>query len=204
MYGAAALASKANDKKKKKPVRALQNIDLEQEWESMPELLQKTIMMAFQAIDKDDSNSISKDELRDVLMLCGSTPTSEDMTDYFTKFDLNTDNSLGLYEFAFLWKSTQMLRENESTLVRRAFHYLDQDANGLLTQQEMVTTMQQLGLEDPLSEEEVATFFKLADRDQNGSLDVEEFMQLLATEDTASRQARESVPGGEFVAGGNA
>ncbi|VDP68117.1 unnamed protein product [Echinostoma caproni] len=61
--------------------------------------------------------------------------------------------------------------------IRSAFHFFDTNGDGMITTEELATTMQYLGMQ--ASNSDLLSMIKQADEDGNGSIDFKEFVRMM-------------------------
>ncbi|CAL8079906.1 unnamed protein product [Calicophoron daubneyi] len=78
------------------------------------------------------------------------------------------------------WKLVHTGRLSRSQLfgIRFAFHFFDQNGDGVISIEELANTVQYLGYQ--VTDTEVQSMMKQADRNGNGSIDFKEFLQMMA------------------------
>jgi calmodulin len=73
---------------------------------------------------------------------------------------------------------TDHLTEEQIAEFKEAFQIFDKDGDGLITTKELGTIMRSLG--QTLSEEELKTIIEEVDHDKSGTIDFQEFLELMA------------------------
>ena len=137
----------------------------------------KDLWKAFSVFDTDNSNTISAEELAIVMRSLGQEPSPTELRDLIKEVDLDRSGSIDFEEF----KALMIAREGDRrSRLKLAFSVFDKDNSGRITAEEMHGVMSQFELTDSELEEMI----KEVDRDGDGSIDFEEFCQLLPDEAT--------------------
>jgi len=134
----------------------------------------------FSILDKNGDGLISKEEMR----ACGGKFNSEEIEAIFAIGDVNNDGEIDLNEFIGVLcpgASTVVARisKNYKTLqdIKNGFKQLDKDGDGAISKSEMA----QAGL----NEQQVNAIFKLGDSDNDGQIDLDEFIQVMCPSSSA-------------------
>ena len=137
----------------------------------------KKLWKAFSIFDADNSNTISAKELEIVMKSLGQEPSPTELRELIKEVDVDRSGSIDFEEFKALMIARQ--GDHQSRL-KLAFSVFDKDNSGRITAEEMHDVMSQFELTDSELEEMI----KEVDQDGNGSIDFEEFCQLLPDEAT--------------------
>merc|ERR1719385_537875 len=128
----------------------------------------------FRILDKNGDGLISQEEMRN----CGSRFNTVEIEAIFAIGDVNNDGEIDLNEFVGVMcpsASTVVgrLSKSYSTLeeVKQGFKKLDKDGDGRITKVEMA----QAGFND----QEVNAIFSLGDSNNDGEIDLEEFIAVM-------------------------
>ena len=101
---------------------------------------------------------------------------------YFTYFRLHDadDDNNGTLDFAeFLVMMEHKMNEvDHEAEMRSVFKVYDRDGNGTISADELKYMMTQLG--EPLTDAEVDEFIRVADVDNDGQIDYEEFVKCMS------------------------
>ncbi len=133
---------------------------------------------AFSAFDKDDSGSITAEELGAVLKSfypAGMKNLSQnDLEKIVSRFDANNDGTIDFNEFVTMMGKAEKKSEDE---LQAAFNVFDKDGDGTISAKEIMTVMKMLG--EDVDEETCALMIKSVDLDGNNSIDVHEFQKMM-------------------------
>jgi calmodulin len=135
---------------------------------------------------------INAEELGDVLRAVGLNPTASHVEDLLRQYDADQSGTLCFSEFVHLWINELDDVESDETLFKRAFEFFDKDGNGDISLSEFSDVLTDLG--DPLTKEECDLFFKLVDKNGDGSLNYDEFLGFLRGERDAGEEGTPSPP----------
>jgi len=123
----------------------------------------------------EEGNEITTDELGKVLRKHGFRPSEEELKAMIANCEKGEKNGgIDFNEFIAM-----MTREGSdvSEDIAHSFRVFDRDSDGLITKEELMITMNNLG--EPLSEEEVITMIEEADLDGDGKINFVEFQKLM-------------------------
>ena len=127
----------------------------------------KEIKAKFAIFDADDSGQINAAELATVLRAVGLNPTEHHVQELLEEYDADDSGALSFAEFARLYVEELESVEEADRLFKNAFQFFDKDGNGEISLVEFRTVLTQLG--DPMDDDEVSLFFKLVDRNNDGT-----------------------------------
>merc|ERR1712215_58247 len=102
---------------------------------------------AFALFDCDRDGEISVEELGKVMRTHGFDPTEEDLKDMIRNVDTNANGSIDFNEFIDMMVKRGASIEDD---VAHAFKVFDRDGDGLISEEELRLTMNNLG--EPLTE----------------------------------------------------
>ena len=137
----------------------------------------KEIKAKFAIFDADDSGQINAAELATVLRAVGLNPTEHHVQELLEEYDADDSGALSFAEFARLYVEELESVEEADRLFKNAFQFFDKDGNGEISLVEFRTVLTQLG--DPMDDDEVSLFFKLVDRNNDGKLQYDEFLEMV-------------------------
>merc|ERR1719309_1788508 len=135
------------------------------------------IKQGFKKLDRDNDGSISKAEMS------AAGLSEQEVNAVFALGDTNNDGAIDLEEFigvmcpsasAVVFKFSQAFKGKEGAL--KAFQQIDIDGDGKITKQEMAKA--NLG-GSKLSMAEVDAIFQLGDTNNDGEIDIEEFLAVM-------------------------
>ena len=112
-----------------------------------------------------------------MLRAVGLNPTEQHVQELLEEYDADNSGALSFAEFARLYVEELESVEEADKLFKSAFQFFDKDGNGEISLVEFRQVLTQLG--DPMPEEEVNTFFKLVDRNNDGKLQYDEFLEMV-------------------------
>ncbi|NEU83487.1 EF-hand domain-containing protein [Nostoc sp. UIC 10630] len=133
------------------------------------------LWQAFKVLDVDGNGAISTDELGEVMRSLGQNPTETGLRDLIKEIDVDLSGTIDFDEFKTLMIAKVGDRESRLKL---AFSAFDVDNSGQITAVELRTVMSQFGLTDV----ELKEMLQEVDHDGDGSIDFEEFCQLVPEE----------------------
>ena len=109
---------------------------------------------AFSLFDADHDGEITVGELRRVMRNHGLNPTEDELADMIRNVDKNSNGAIDFNEFI------EMMLRRDSRVeedVAHAFRVFDRDGDGLISEEELRLTMNNLG--EPLTDAEVRSYF---------------------------------------------
>jgi calmodulin len=134
----------------------------------------------FRILDKDGDGMISQEEMR----ACGTRFNATEIEAIFAIGDVNNDGEIDLNEFVGVMcpaASTVVGRLSKSYKsldeIKQGFKKLDRNNDGKISKSEMATA--------GLSDQEVNAIFALGDSDNDGEIDLEEFIGVMCPSATA-------------------
>jgi len=129
----------------------------------------------FKKIDFDNDGSITKEEMLDSCIRF----TKQEVDAIFALGDINDDGALDLEEFigvmypdASTTAGRLRSRFSDMNMVKKAFNIIDKNADGKVSKEEM-------GALDMFNNQEVDALFLLGDSNNDGEIDLEEFIGVL-------------------------
>merc|ERR1711872_1126398 len=130
---------------------------------------------AFKLFDCDRDGEITVEELGKVMRTHGFDPTEEDLRDMIRNVDTNANGAIDFNEFIDMMVKRGASIEDD---VVHAFKVFDRDGDGLISEEELRLTMNNLG--EALTEAEVRHMIAEADLDGDGKINLAEFSRLMA------------------------
>jgi len=112
-----------------------------------------------------------------VLRILGQNPTEDDIVEMVMKADCDWDGVMNRNDF--LKVGQEILRNSCDQMddVKAAFRVFDCDNNGSISKEELREAMVNLG--QRCTEEEFSVMFATADKNKNGRIDFEEFVEMM-------------------------
>jgi len=142
----------------------------------MDELMNAEFKEAFDEFDKDGSGSISTKELLGVMRSMGQNPTEDEVLELVMEVDLNGDGTIDFQEFLQMMKKKSS-EEDQMEDLREAFRMFDRNKDGYIDLTELRKVTSLMGA--TLSSSEIQEFMLEADKDGNGKIDYEEFVNMM-------------------------
>ncbi|KIW82217.1 hypothetical protein Z517_05244 [Fonsecaea pedrosoi CBS 271.37] len=131
----------------------------------------------FALFDKDGSGTITAQELGEIMKSLGQNPSDSELQDMINEVDVDRSGSIDFEEFLKMM-STTVKAQDFAHETRAAFNVFDKDGSGTISADELRQVMKSLG--ENLTDEEIDEMIREADKDKNGTIDYEEFVQLLS------------------------
>lgn len=136
----------------------------------------KEFREAFALFDKDGDGSISVHELGVVMRNMDQNPTEAELKQMIQEVDADGNGLIDFAEFVTLL-ARKMNNTDKDAEIREAFNVFDRDGSGKISCHELHHIMKSLG--EDLTHEEIQQMMKEADKNGDGEIDYEEFVQLL-------------------------
>ncbi|XP_022332297.2 neo-calmodulin-like [Crassostrea virginica] len=131
----------------------------------------------FDDFDKDKSGHIDAAELGNSLRVFGLNPTMKEIYDMINEVDKNGNGTIEFDEFlAFLKRSYRKPDEIKLDL-KKAFRILDINGDGFITREELQKVLTKMG--ETLTEKEVDEMMEKADKNGDGKIDYEEYVDIM-------------------------
>lgn len=148
--------------------------------EISPALVQEAIE-AFNLFDKDNDHGLDLEELATVFRAVGQRPTVPELEDIIQKYDLNKSGRLEREEFEnMISYYTKPIEEIELEL-KDAFRVFDRDGDGFIDREELEKVLKKYG--EPLTRRQSRELIALMDKDNNGKVDVDDFVKFVSEVD---------------------
>eukprot|EP01026_Neomeris_dumetosa_P002941 TRINITY_DN10806_c0_g1_i4.p1 TRINITY_DN10806_c0_g1~~TRINITY_DN10806_c0_g1_i4.p1 ORF type:complete len:597 (-),score=64.72 TRINITY_DN10806_c0_g1_i4:571-2361(-) len=147
----------------------------------------RTLRELFELIDKDNNGQVSFSELQVALKEQGYNLSEQEVGQLMARVDLNRDGEIMFEEFASGLLDWGSVRENEGEWpqwIESAFQKLDQDGDGFISLDELITELP-VSYDDDMTDErlvEAKRMLREADTDFDGKISRQEFMQILLDE----------------------
>ncbi len=135
---------------------------------------------AFALFDKNGDGTISKDELAAVLVSLGEAAEPDDVQMMLESVDANADGVIDFDEFVALMQ-VHFYEDgpSEAEELRQAFRVFDRNGDGFIEPEELRSAFLNLG--ERLSDGQLEEMIRAADKDGNGKIDYEEFIDMMRT-----------------------
>jgi len=139
-----------------------------------------TTQNTFESFDKDKDGLVTLEEIRLHLLDEGKGISEDELKDLFEKADKNNDGNIDVTEFNKLVE----LIQGKATEIKinpdlaKVFEQFDTDHDGLISKDEVRSTLQAIGKD--LSDSDLETCFNEADTNKDGKIDITEFSSLIA------------------------
>ena len=152
------------------------NLSIEEQWckERLAE-----IKMAFQFLDQNKDNAITKDDSEVILKNLDKSPTSVTPEKIIKKFDQNDDGKIDFDEFASTISKYMNTPLNEDHM-KKSFSEFDIERTGFISGDHLKRALSSCGSTD-LSDDELNTLMYVADPDRDGKLSYETFRGLVVS-----------------------
>ena len=146
------------------------------EEEYISEEQRKELQDVFDQFDKDKDGKISGKELANAMISMGQNPTEEEINEMMREVDLNQDGKIDFEEFMILMTKSSPDTQTEEEVIN-AFRVFDKEGNGLIASAELKHIMMTIG--DKMTEEEADEMVNVADFDEDGMINYEEFVRIM-------------------------
>jgi len=133
---------------------------------------------AFSKFDKGNSGLIKSKMLGNILRSLGMNPTEAELQDMINEVDKDGTGLLNFPNFLYMMAKKENDEEAEDE-IREAFKVFDGDGNGFISRTELRHVMLNLG--EQISEEECDAMVDEADIDGDGSINYEEFYNMMTS-----------------------
>lgn len=112
-----------------------------------------------------------------VLRILGQNPTEDEIVAMVMKADCEWDGTMNRTDFLTVGQEILKNSCDQMDDVRAAFRVFDYDHDGSISKEELREAMVNLG--QRCTEEEFSTMFAEADKNQNGRIDFDEFVEMM-------------------------
>ena len=145
----------------------------------------QSLKQVFSWIDQDDNGSVEPEEIASVLKKFGFKLSKEEIEDIMADLDKNGDGVMDFEEFATLMDRRMSINSHRSE-IHDTFQVFDVDKDGFISFTDLKITLQSLG--EDVTDQDVKDMIKEFDTKQDGKIDLEEFMLMMAAnEDEATK-----------------
>merc|ERR1719285_81046 len=140
---------------------------------------------AFYYFDKGGRGYISGKEMPSLLRALGWNPTQQEVNDIMAEVDVDHNGKIDLREFIVMMHG-QVGTTDTMEEMRIAFRAFDTDGDGKVSKEEFRLCMLNYG--EKFVEEDIELMIRLADKDNNGYIDFQEFVRMLTMEEDDSME----------------
>ncbi|XP_049956907.1 troponin C, isoallergen Bla g 6.0101-like [Schistocerca serialis cubense] len=137
---------------------------------------------AFDAFDHDKKGYITTDIVRTILDMLGLKLDADTLQDIIEEVDVDGSGQLEFEEFVIL-ASRFLVEEDAEAMqqeLREAFRLYDKEGNGYITTGVLREILREL--DDKITEEELDMMIEEIDSDGSGTVDFDEFMEVMTGE----------------------
>ena len=128
--------------------------------------------------DKDQSNNIETEELKDAMRALGVQLNKEDFKTLMEKADKDGSGAIDFEEFLALMVQ-RIQYQNPKLEISKAFRMYDDDEGGTIDFNNLRKVATDLEEDTYIDDEEIEKMIKLADTKGAGSVDFEDFMAIM-------------------------
>jgi len=134
------------------------------------------VKSAFSLFDKKGKGTVSNKMLIHVMRTLGQNPTEDELDDLINEYDTDGDGFIDFIEFTLM---AFKLAEDLDETMREAFSVFDKDGSGVVTSHEFRNVMMEEGGEQHgMEEEDIDMIIQEVDKDGDGQINMEEFVQM--------------------------
>ncbi|KAJ0341282.1 hypothetical protein COL922a_002519 [Colletotrichum nupharicola] len=145
----------------------------------------KDYKAVFSVWDRDNTGGIDAEEFRIAMKSLGLNPSIKEVKELMREVDPKGKGDISLDEFLDLMSeapATSSKAADPNRELTAAFKVFDKDNSGSVSPSELRQVLLSLG--QRATDEEIEEMIRHADLDGNGSIDYQEFVQLMAPKDT--------------------
>eukprot|EP00475_Leptophrys_vorax_P030944 TRINITY_DN4668_c3_g1_i1.p1 TRINITY_DN4668_c3_g1~~TRINITY_DN4668_c3_g1_i1.p1 ORF type:complete len:364 (+),score=52.73 TRINITY_DN4668_c3_g1_i1:104-1093(+) len=157
--------------------------------ESLQEEEIRGLRELFEAMDTDRSGTITITELKDGLKKYGAHLSDDEIKQIMEETDIDHSGEIEYGEFLAATLHLSKIDKQENLL--RAFEYFDSDGSGTITLDELQKACADL----KMSQEEVEDMMKEIDENKDGTIDYQEFVQMMRKTQTGGLTRRDILGG---------
>merc|ERR1712207_119768 len=142
----------------------------------------KCLKTCFDLFDSKKQDFLSADDLDEILRAMGFRPTKEELLDILAEIDEDGSGEIEFAEFCQLCAKFLVEDPDIETMKRElkdAFRIYDKEGNGFITTETLRGLISELL--SPLTEEELEGILEELDEDGSGSMDFDEFCEMMMT-----------------------
>lgn len=135
----------------------------------------KLILQSFSVLDENGDGKISKGEISRAYRLAGFNPTPTELEGILNEHDENNDGYIDFEEYFNVMRSKMIKQDFDKDRLKTAFKVLDMDQDGYITVEELRHALSKSG--DHFTEQEIKDIIKAADKNHDGKIDYNEFVE---------------------------
>merc|ERR1712077_170601 len=142
----------------------------------------KCLKTCFDLFDTKKVDFLSADDLGEIMRAMGFRPTEEELKDLLLEIDEDGSGEIEFAEFCQLCATFLVEDPDMETMKRElkdAFRIYDKEGNGFITTETLRGLISELLA--PLTEEELEGILEELDEDGSGSMDFDEFCEMMMT-----------------------
>merc|ERR1712242_322417 len=142
----------------------------------------KCLKTCFDLFDTKKVDFLSADDLGEIMRAMGFRPTEEELKDLLLEIDEDGSGEIEFAEFCQLCATFLVEDPDMETMKRElkdAFRIYDKEGNGYITTETLRGLISELLA--PLTEEELEGILEELDEDGSGSMDFDEFCEMMMT-----------------------
>jgi len=160
-----------------------------EEWLSLsqdiPEDFISEMKEAFKLFDKKSTGFLGSKEIPQLLRTLGYNPTETEVNTIMAEVEVDHNGKMNLSQFIMLMHN-QVGNTDTMEEMRIAFRAFDTDGDGKISKEEFRVCMLNFG--ERFLEEDIELMIRLADLDDNGFIDFEEFVRMLTMDELESME----------------
>lgn len=137
----------------------------------------------FDCFCHNKGNKVWIRKLEQLLHCVGYNPTVREMREYMSVLDTKDKEEMDFEEFTELMKKVEKISgkpQDQVTDLVKAFKHFDSDGSGYLERGEIRKFLNKKGIED-VSDDDVEYILAVADKNNDGKIDITEFSKLLSS-----------------------
>ncbi len=140
----------------------------------------KVLKICFNMFDVKDQGFLSADDLDDILRGMGFRPSKEELKEILDEIDEDGSGEIEFAEFCQLCAKFLVEEPDEDTMkaeLKEAFRIYDKKANGYITTDQLREIISEL--DSRLTKEDLDGIIEEIDEDGSGTMDFDEFCQMM-------------------------
>ncbi|XP_060085229.1 uncharacterized protein LOC132564596 [Ylistrum balloti] len=134
------------------------------------------IRRSFESLDKDSNGRLCPEEIYKGVQVLGFNPTWSEAVEMISDIDENGNGRIEYEEYENMMRKRLSAMEYEKQLLRGSFKKFDKDGDGTISPEELQKALCKTG--DKMDIADVNEMFLLADRNSDGKLNYEEFVEM--------------------------